>query len=645
MIAKHQTKLDVIQALTEFNRCRRLDDVTQLIARWAGPTEALALYVADPTGMVLTLIAAHGEVQESTIALSDHPAWRSIQTSKPQVRDEDLLLPFVDDEHPDGCIMVRGQALAEKIAEVRRALVDTVFRCVEADRRNWMCQILEGLGRLSGDGMIVATMNGDLVFYSARLEETVGWTEQEVREQGWTNLVYPDAAYRMEVVKGLAALLHGKASNGVVRRITCKDGRVLDMAVWSALGPSLHGGAPALLGVLTDVTEKQSIERVENREKSLERLGKFSGIIAHDFNNLLCAIMGHAELLRLQAPSGSTTHQRGATILSACSRAAVLTRQLLTFGGSTNCVLQTVDAGREVTTVAELFEADLPDGLNLHLDVAPGTANIEADPGHLANAMMNVLVNARDSTPCPGDIRVTVGTVPLPATLAYRSAGAPETGTLCTSIAVRDSGSGFSDEALDHLFEPFFSTKRMGHGLGLSSVVGVLDTHGGAISIENEGGALVRLFFQQSDKPEFMLDELVGQSSGTGQWVWMVDDDTHVLEFASLALTAAGFNVRAFSTGQDASQSTTGLASEDAPSLVVLDILGDPGGPQALADLRSHGITAPVLWISGFSPERLAKDATMGPQNFLQKPFTGTELVDRVSRMVTRPETKQGSPA
>ncbi len=640
--------MDMIHTLIEFNRCRQLDDLTQLIASWAEPGEALALYIADTSGRVLTLTAVHGgalDTLESTISLGEHPAWLSIQTEKPQVHGENLLLPFAADEHPDGCIIVHGEALSAKVAEVRNALTDTVFRCVEADRQKWMCQILDGLGRVSRDSMIVATMNGDLVFYSAQLEETVGWTEQEVTEQGWTNLVYPDAAYRMEVMKGLAALLHGKASNGVVRRITCKDGRVLDMAVWSALGPSLHGGPPALLGVLTDVTKKQSAERVENRSKSLERLGKLSGIVAHDFNNLLCAIMGHAELLQLTTASDSTTHQRAMTILSACNRGAALTRQLLTFGGSTNSVLQAVDVAREVADVVELFRPDLPNGLSLHLDVAPGTANIEADPAHLANAVMNILVNARYATPCPGDIRVSVGTVSLPATLAYRSAGAPETDTLCTSITVQDSGSGFSDDALNHLFEPFFSTKRMGHGLGLSSIVGVLDTHGGAISIGNNGGAFVRLFFPQSDKPEFMLDELVGQSSGTGQRVWMVDDDTHVLEFASLSLTAAGFNVRAFPTGHEASLSATDLDKKEAPDLLVLDILGDPGGPQALAALRSAGITAPVLWISGFTPDQLAKEAAIGPENFLQKPFTGTEFVDRICHMVTRTATKQGAPA
>jgi two-component system, cell cycle sensor histidine kinase and response regulator CckA len=639
--------MDMIRTLKEFNRCRKLPDFKQLIANWAQPSEALAFYIADPSGRGLTLMPVHDEALntlERTVSFGEHPAWQSIQSKKTLTDGEHQLLPFLGDEHPDGCIIVRGEALSAKVTALQDVLIDTLFRCIEADRDKWMCQILDGLGRVSRDSMIVATMNGDLVFYSAQLEKTVGWSEQEVREQGWTNLVYPDAAYRMEVMKGLAALLHGKASNGVVRRITCKDGQVLDMAIWSALGASLHGGPPALLGVLTDVTKKQATERVENRAKSLERLGKLSGIIAHDFNNLLCAIMGHAELLELQSTSGSTIHQRAMTILNACNRGAALTRQLLTFGGSTNCVLQTVDAGREVAALVELFQADLPQGLKLHLDVSPDVANIEADPALLANAIMNLLVNARDSTPTPGDIRVKVRTLPLPATLVYRSDGAPEADTLCTSITVQDSGDGFSNDALEHLFEPFFSTKQMGHGLGLSSIVGVLDTHAGAISIENSGGAVVKLFFHQSDKPEFMLDELVGQSNGTGQTVWMVDDDTHVLEFATLSLTAAGFNVRTFVTGHEVCQTATDLNQQGEPSLVVLDVLGDPTGPQTLTALRSIGIKSPVLWVSGFTPERVAKEATIGPHNFLQKPFTGTELVNCVSHMVSRTATKQETP-
>jgi CheY-like chemotaxis protein len=364
--------------------------------------------------------------------------------------------------------------------------------------------------------------------------------------------------------------------------------------------------------------------------KNLERLGQLSGIVAHDFNNLLCSIMGHAELLKLQVPLDAKVQLRTQTILDACQRGASLTQQLLTFGGGANSVFRTVDVSRVVARVVELFQPELPDELSLHFE-PDGPLKIEADPSLLANAVMNLLVNSRDATQSPGEIRVSVNTHRLPAQLAYRSDRAPEPGDSCIGITVSDSGKGFSNEAMDHLFEPFFSTKQMGHGLGLSSVIGFLDTHGGGISVGNDGGATVSLFFPRSDKPEFMLEELVGASSGNGQWVWLIDDDRHVLEFASLALQAAGYEVRSFSTGAKAFQASIGIKPEETPDLIVLDMSVKSGGFDTLADLRSAGLNSPVLWISGFTSEKLSKYPDIGPNNFLQKPFAGSKLAERVA--------------
>jgi DNA-binding response OmpR family regulator len=113
-----------------------------------------------------------------------------------------------------------------------------------------------------------------------------------------------------------------------------------------------------------------------------------------------------------------------------------------------------------------------------------------------------------------------------------------------------------------------------------------------------------------------------------------VDDDTHVLEFTSLSLTAAGYDVQAFSNGEQALKNAETLLSQSTPELLVLDLLGSPGGPETLARLRDVGVRAPVLWISGFAPHQVIEGPDLCPENFLQKPFTGSRFMERVANIL-----------
>ncbi len=620
--------------LADLNRCAGVSDLVDCLGRWAGPKESVGLYRMDTRGGFLRLIGWRGPAFQGvpqTLHRDMSLAWEAVGTWEPQRANGERAFPLDVGERFSACLVVHGDSLGDLVALLVKDLEATARRAISWDSHLWRAQILEEFGSLSPVNMIAATADGDIVFFGERIEKMLGWTLADVLEHGWTDLVYPDPDYREDMLKGLAAQLQGAEAEGVHRKMTCKDGSVKDVAVWSRSGPSVHGGVPVMVWVHQDVGERLESHREDMRNESLERLGRLSGNIAHDFNNLLCAIIGNADLLLVPGLSQERVHKRGRIILDAGQQGAALARQLLAFGGGGAPMQRILSFGAEVEAVLDLFRPELPPGVSLQFEVEPDLGNIEADRSLLASAVMNLLSNARDAVEGQGSIQVKLAAGAMPENSSHRSPRAPEPRTPCAVLSIRDTGPGFKQSALERLFEPFFTTKAQGHGLGLAAVVGVLDTHFGALVVEKGEGACVRMFLPFSNKPEAAISRQEAGLAGAGRRVWMVDDSAPILEFSQVALTAAGYRVTSFGRGQDAVSAARRLHPDEHPHLLLLDILGEPGGQETLAGLQGVGVDPPVLWATGFAPG-LSEVEGQPSRALLKKPFTATQLVDRVGQ-------------
>ncbi len=470
------------EKLAELNRCAGVSDLVACLGEWAGPGESVGLYRTDTGGGYMRLIGRHGPAfagASLTLHRDESLVWEALDTWKRSRKGSETAFPLDVGERFSACLVVHGEAMGELVASLAEDLEATTRRAISWDSHLWRAEILEEFGSLSPVNMVAATQDGDIVFYGERIEKMLGWTLAEVQELGWTELVYPDPEYREEMLKGLAAQLQGVEAVGAQRKMTCKDGSVREVAVWSRFGPSVHGGVPVMLWVHQDVGERLESRRVAIRSESLERLGRRSGTIAHDFNNLLCAIIGNADLLMTPGLEEEWVHRRGQVILEAGQQGAALARQLLAFGGGLAPTMRIMNPGTEVEALLDLFRPELPAGVSMDLTVEPEMGNIEADRSLLASAVMNLLSNARDAVEGAGTLQVRLATEPMSDSPSHRSVRAPEPGIPCAVLSVRDSGPGFEREALDRLLEPFFTTKTQGHGLGLAAVAGVLDSHGG----------------------------------------------------------------------------------------------------------------------------------------------------------------------
>lgn len=233
--------------------------------------------------------------------------------------------------------------------------------------------------------------------------------------------------------------------------------------------------------------ERAELERRLIRLQHLESLGVLAGGVAHDFRNMLIVVMGHAGLLSSAPDDAAKVVESAQAIDEAARRANELCEQLLVYAGRKELAVQRLALGELVEEMVRLLRPRVPDGVEVREQIAPNLPVISGDGTQLRQVVMNLLVNAFDATAGKGShVEVRVERAPANATATYdfRAPGAS-----CLSLEIEDDGVGMSAATLSRMFEPFFSTKTRGHGLGLAAVLGIVRSHGGALDVTSVEGA------------------------------------------------------------------------------------------------------------------------------------------------------------
>ena len=359
--------------------------------------------------------------------------------------------------------------------------------------------------------------------------------------------------------------------------------------------------------------------------KQLEAIGRLAAGIAHDFNNNLTAIIGCAELLKLELDDQAPTREYADGILLSSQRAAELTRQLLVYSRKAQMQQVATDVHRIVEEAVSFLRRSIDPRVEIQTELMAKNPKVTADAALLQSAVLNLLVNAHDAMPEGGRLTVSTTNVDLPEDPARSGPEGP-----CVLLEVLDTGVGIPSELVSQIFDPFFTTKPVGKGtgLGLAAVAGTVRAHGGRIDVESEpgSGTAFRVFlpslFAEADVNQPPNSDVV---HGDGE-VLLVEDDAMVSFAAVGTLKSLGYRVTRVSSGQAALD-----VVREAPArfqLVLLD-LRMPGlsGEATFDALSALAPRLPVLIWSGHNAEHDVRAMLeRGAVGFVQKPYRVSEL-------------------
>ena len=436
--------------------------------------------------------------------------------------------------------------------------------------------------------------------------------------------------------------------------IVRRDGTTLEVLV-NAVPLRDDAGAPrGCVATFQDITahkqaaqDRLEFERRLRETQKLESIGVLAGGIAHDFNNLLTGILGYTSLVRLGLPASEVQAQRRLeSAEDSARRAAELCKQLLAYAGKGSYQLHSLSLNAVVEKSTALLKLPLGPATTLRLDLADSLPLCRADAAQLRQVLVNLVTNAAEALgDAPGTIVIrscstTITSADLPALVAghHLKPGA------CVGLEVCDDGSGMGPATLARVFEPFFTTRFIGRGLGLPAVLGVVHGHGGGIRLTSEPGrgTTVRLFFPIEPSPAPLHAAVrpapsVPAPAGHRGTVLVVDDEPTVRAFAAEILVGAGYRVITADDGEQALRLLRGHTAAFDAVLLDLTMPRLDGGHTLLA-LRLLDPALPVVLMSGHSESLVAQRfAGHGVADFLAKPFAADELTRRIRTVIAGP--------
>jgi PAS domain S-box-containing protein len=517
---------------------------------------------------------------------------------------------------------------ARAAAELERMQTEQVLRASEARYR----VLLEE----ASDGIVVFDEEGNYGEANPTFCTMLGYSRAEVLAMHvWDTIAAEDLAREAIDWK----MLRSGAVRRVERSFVRKDGTHVPAETRTK---QLSDGR--FLSIVRDITERRqaedALEALRQREEQLrqaqkiEAIGRLAGGVAHDFNNVLTAIMGYADLLFDEFASDDPRRQDIVEIKKAAERAAGLTRQLLAF--SRKQVLQTVeiDLNAIIGGVDKLLHRLMGEDVQVVIQPGADLPRVTADPGQLEQVLINLAVNARDAMPDGGRVTIATRIVEVGEGESRRLAPMPRGRYVALSVA--DTGHGIDPDVLPHIFEPFFTTKPQGKGtgLGLSTVYGIVKQSDSFIFVDSTPGqGATFTVYLPAGRPMQAAPTPQAVVNPASPIVLLVEDEASVRALASGVLRRQGYTVM---EARDAMEAETISAREDRIDLLLTDIVMPGRNGHQLAELlRALRPNLRVIFMSGFSDERVRNAAAETDAPFLQKPFTPHALVNVVREALT----------
>ncbi|RMF57153.1 MAG: PAS domain-containing sensor histidine kinase, partial [Calditrichaeota bacterium] len=490
--------------------------------------------------------------------------------------------------------------------------------------------------RSIGDGVISTNRAGEVVLMNAEAERLTGISQEEAIGKHLSDILFlKDASSGERLANPVdEIILEGK--NYLQNQNTILVSRTGEEFFISSSGAPIRFQENEIVGmvlVLRDITEKQQLQEELFKAQKLESVGILAGGIAHDFNNILTAILGNISLAKLHSQE-SQVKQWLDEAETATSRAKELTQQLLTFSKGGTPILEDIPIGQLIHQTVRFILRGSPVGCDFQ--IADDLWAVRADEGQISQVLNNLVINAQQAMPSGGVITVSAENVEIkPDSVSPLQPGP------YVKITIADEGIGIPENIIDKIFDPYFTTKQAGSGLGLATTYSIIKKHQGHIEVESKVNEGTRFYiYLLAVKKQVQEKKAEPQSVQRGDArILVMDDDPMVRDVLGKLLGVAGYQVEFAEDGREALEIyQQAMDKGERFDLVIMDLTipGGMGGKETIPRLLELDPDAKAIVSSGYSNDPvMAHYREYGFQGIVKKPYRLKEVTQAVQEVLS----------
>jgi len=616
------------------------------------------VYLVDKKTGALTMLIHSGLSPEFLAEVSYHPPEslnaRLIQEGKPVYTEYGKLeipknidqkreglkaiavLPLLHEERIISCINVASHSM-NKVPDYARTALETIaaqsgnaIARLEAESAlRHAAKRYRDLYQGSRDAYAMVNMEGRDLEWNTAFEKMLGYTGEELSKLTYRDLT-PERWWAIEEKIIREQVLERDYSDLYEKEYRKKDGTIIPVELRTYLLRDDAGVPAGIYAFMRDITDRKKLELELQKAQKLESLGVLAGGIAHDFNNVLMAMIGYLSLAKQKVKPDGEAYCLLSDAETAFGKARKLTLQLLTFSKGGQPV-------KKVVQLSGLIEESVEFSLSgsqstCTFSIADDLNPVEADPGQIEQVINNLIINAAQAMPGGGVIAVPAENI----NISEKDKLLLEPGPYIR-ITIRDNGTGIPDKYITRIFDPYFTTKNQGSGLGLASAYSIIKNHGGLLTVESDqcGTSFFIILPASSKEPIALSRNKENITFGKGK-VLLMDDDEMIRSSMTMMIEYLGYRIDTAATGKKAIDKFRHARDSGSPfDIVILDltIQGGPGGEEVIRDLLKIDPEVKALISSGYSTHPIMSDyRKYGFSGVMEKPYRVEELSNILSR-------------
>ena len=481
---------------------------------------------------------------------------------------------------------------------------------------------------ITTDAILVCDLHNQILFWNKGAEHLYGWNALDAYGKNVNELLYQEPPKLEEAQK---TVFEKGEWHGELHKVTKSGKKIIVSSRWTLMRDE-QGLPKSILTVDTDITQKQQLEAQFLRAQRLESIGTLASGIAHDLNNVLGPIMMVAELLQ-ENILDEWSQQLLTELEVNAKRGANLVKQVLEFARGMEGKRTVFQVKHLISEIKQIVKQTFPKSIEIYTDISPNLWTVSADATQLHQVLMNLVVNARDAMPDGGTLKISAENLVIDESYARINIDASVGPYIVITVA--DTGTGIPSEILDRIFEPFFTTKELGRGtgLGLSTVIGIIKSHGGFVNVYSEigQGTQFKVYLPAVEGTQMQQAEDLELPKGHGELILVVDDELAIRKITQTSLETYNYKVLTASDGIEAIALYAQHKNEI--STVLMDMMmPSMDGPTAIRILKKMNPQVKIIAVSGLaSSDKVAVAMDTGVKAFLAKPYTARELLNTIN--------------